>query len=149
MTSLHLLLYLSLGHAEVPKIYALHTQSAMPLAVVRARVVRASLDCSVPTQAWKSSYFATVSLVCLQSNAPDCCCGRRGLRCPLRPVIVYCLLRQAGARKVYAVEASGMARFARRLADGNPELGQRIQIINSKVEEANVPEKVGKLEEAW
>lgn len=50
---------------------------------------------------------------------------------------------QAGARKVYAVEASGMARCARRLADGNPALGSRIQVINSKVEEVVLSEKVG------
>lgn len=48
----------------------------------------------------------------------------------------------AGARKVYAVEASGMARCARRLADGNPALGSRIQVINSKVEEVVLSEKV-------
>mmetsp|Transcript_3043 Transcript_3043/g.7591 ORF Transcript_3043/g.7591 Transcript_3043/m.7591 type:complete len:571 (-) Transcript_3043:541-2253(-) len=48
----------------------------------------------------------------------------------------------AGARKVYAVEASGMARFARRLADGNPSLGSRIEVINSKVEEVTLSEKV-------
>lgn len=50
---------------------------------------------------------------------------------------------QAGARKVYAVEASGMARWARQLADGNPSLGSRIVVVNSKVEEADIPEKVG------
>jgi hypothetical protein len=45
---------------------------------------------------------------------------------------------QAGARKVYAVEASNMAALARRLADGNPQLGRVIDVINSKVEE--IPE---------
>jgi tRNA1(Val) A37 N6-methylase TrmN6 len=40
---------------------------------------------------------------------------------------------QAGARKVYAVEASGMAASARRLADGNGALGHVIEILNSKV----------------
>ncbi|KAG1670298.1 hypothetical protein FOA52_003648 [Chlamydomonas sp. UWO 241] len=51
---------------------------------------------------------------------------------------------QAGARKVYAVEASGMARFARQLADSNPTLGGRLEVVNAKVEEAHglIPEKV-------
>lgn len=49
---------------------------------------------------------------------------------------------QAGARVVYAVEASNMARFARQLADANPALGARIQIIHGKVEEMELPEKV-------
>ena len=49
---------------------------------------------------------------------------------------------QAGAKKVYAVEASGMAKFARQLADGNPGLGARIEVVNGKVEEVQVPEKV-------
>ncbi|KAG2482538.1 hypothetical protein HYH03_018529 [Edaphochlamys debaryana] len=49
---------------------------------------------------------------------------------------------QAGARQVYAVEASGMARFARLLADSNPGLGSRITVINAKVEELRLPEKV-------
>lgn len=48
---------------------------------------------------------------------------------------------QAGARKVYAVEASAMAKFARQLADSNPDLGTRIQLVNGKVEEVQVPEK--------
>ncbi|GIL86442.1 hypothetical protein Vretimale_11624 [Volvox reticuliferus] len=49
---------------------------------------------------------------------------------------------QAGASRVYAVEASGMARFARLLADANPALGSRITVVNSKVEEAMLPERV-------
>lgn len=35
-----------------------------------------------------------------------------------------------------------MAKFARQLADSNPELGSRIEVINGKVEEVQVPEKV-------
>lgn len=46
---------------------------------------------------------------------------------------------QAGAARVYAVEASDMARFARLLADSNPGLGERITVINSKVEEVTLP----------
>lgn len=49
---------------------------------------------------------------------------------------------QAGARRVYAVEASNMAHCARRLADGNPKLGAVIQVCNCKVEEATLCEKV-------
>eukprot|EP00798_Chlamydomonas_sp_ICE-L_P002418 gene2418-8735_t len=49
---------------------------------------------------------------------------------------------QAGARKVYAVEASDMSRLARLLADCNPTLGERIEVVHSKVEEAQIPEKV-------
>ncbi|XP_068662276.1 probable histone-arginine methyltransferase CARM1 [Aristolochia californica] len=48
---------------------------------------------------------------------------------------------QAGARHVYAVEASEMAEHARRLIAGNPSLGQRITIIKGKVEDVELPEK--------
>lgn len=60
------------------------------------------------------------------------------------PLIPECNFNpaQAGARKVYAVEASAMAKFARQLADSNPDLGSRIEVINGKVEEVQVPEKV-------
>ncbi|KAK1277748.1 putative histone-arginine methyltransferase CARM1 [Acorus gramineus] len=48
---------------------------------------------------------------------------------------------QAGARHVYAVEASEMAEYARRLIAGNPSLGQRITVIRGKVEDVVLPEK--------
>uniref|UniRef100_A0A804QHZ1 type I protein arginine methyltransferase n=1 Tax=Zea mays TaxID=4577 RepID=A0A804QHZ1_MAIZE len=48
---------------------------------------------------------------------------------------------QAGARHVYAVEASEMAENAQRLMSGNPSLGQRITVIRGKVEEVELPEK--------
>ncbi|XP_062187263.1 probable histone-arginine methyltransferase CARM1 isoform X2 [Phragmites australis] len=48
---------------------------------------------------------------------------------------------QAGARHVYAVEASEMAEHAQRLISGNPSLGQRITVIKGKVEEVELPEK--------
>ncbi|PPS16636.1 hypothetical protein GOBAR_AA03927 [Gossypium barbadense] len=48
---------------------------------------------------------------------------------------------QAGAKHVYAVEASEMADYARKLITGNPTLGQRITVIKGKVEEAELPEK--------
>jgi len=38
------------------------------------------------------------------------------------------LILQAGARKVYAVEASGMANFAQQLADKNPGFGKAVQV---------------------
>lgn len=48
---------------------------------------------------------------------------------------------QAGAKHVYAVEASEMAEYARKLIAGNPILGQRITVIKGKVEEVELPEK--------
>lgn len=48
---------------------------------------------------------------------------------------------QAGAKHVYAVEASEMVEHAQRLISGNPSLGQRITIIKGKVEEVELPEK--------
>ncbi|CBZ49608.1 protein arginine methyltransferase, related [Neospora caninum Liverpool] len=52
---------------------------------------------------------------------------------------------QAGAKKVYAVEASNMAATLALLCQGNPVLGNRIQIINKpleSIEDSEVPEKV-------
>ncbi|KAJ8636443.1 hypothetical protein MRB53_010710 [Persea americana] len=48
---------------------------------------------------------------------------------------------QAGARHVYAVEASEMAEYARGLIAGNPSLGQRITVVKGKIEEIELPEK--------
>ncbi|KAF7837822.1 putative histone-arginine methyltransferase 1.4 isoform X1 [Senna tora] len=48
---------------------------------------------------------------------------------------------QAGAKHVYAVEASEMAEYARKLIAGNPTLGQRITVIKGKVEDVELPEK--------
>lgn len=48
---------------------------------------------------------------------------------------------QAGAKHVYAVEASEMTEYARKLIVGNPSLGQRITVIKGKVEEVELPEK--------
>lgn len=41
---------------------------------------------------------------------------------------------QAGARKVYAVEASNMVKFAQKLFDGNGEEGSRIEVLHGKAE---------------
>jgi histone-arginine methyltransferase CARM1 len=48
---------------------------------------------------------------------------------------------QAGAKHVYAVEASDMAHYARKLIAGNQPYGQRITVIHGKVEEVELPEK--------
>lgn len=48
---------------------------------------------------------------------------------------------QAGAKHVYAVEASEMAEYARKLIAGNPTLAQRITVIKGKVEDVELPEK--------
>ena len=48
---------------------------------------------------------------------------------------------QAGANKVYAVECSGMVRYARRLVKANG-FDEVIQVILGKVEEVTIPEKV-------
>lgn len=43
---------------------------------------------------------------------------------------------------VYAVEASGAARWAAALAAANPELGSRVRVLRGRVEEIRLPEKV-------
>ncbi|KAL9257935.1 putative histone-arginine methyltransferase 1.4 [Drosera capensis] len=48
---------------------------------------------------------------------------------------------QAGAKHVYAVEASEMAEYARVLVEGNPFFRERITVIKGKVEEVELPEK--------
>ncbi|XP_027369062.1 probable histone-arginine methyltransferase 1.3 isoform X3 [Abrus precatorius] len=47
----------------------------------------------------------------------------------------------AGAKHVYAVEASEMAEYAQKLIAGNPTLAQRITVIKGKVEDVELPEK--------
>jgi len=48
---------------------------------------------------------------------------------------------QAGAARVYAVEASGMAKFARQLAGANASFGKAVQVLHSKVESLQLPEE--------
>lgn len=48
---------------------------------------------------------------------------------------------QAGAKHVYAVEASEMAEYASKLIAGNPSLAQRITVVKGIVEEVELPEK--------
>eukprot|EP00201_Polytomella_parva_P008638 CAMPEP_0175067820 /NCGR_PEP_ID=MMETSP0052_2-20121109/17315_1 /TAXON_ID=51329 ORGANISM="Polytomella parva, Strain SAG 63-3" /NCGR_SAMPLE_ID=MMETSP0052_2 /ASSEMBLY_ACC=CAM_ASM_000194 /LENGTH=692 /DNA_ID=CAMNT_0016334753 /DNA_START=30 /DNA_END=2108 /DNA_ORIENTATION=+ len=54
---------------------------------------------------------------------------------------------QAGAKHVYAVEASGMARWAEHLVAKNPFTADRITVINAKVEEmAPLPDDDSKVD---
>ncbi|KAE9591206.1 hypothetical protein Lal_00032210 [Lupinus albus] len=46
---------------------------------------------------------------------------------------------EAGAKHVYAVEASKMAGYAQKLIAGNPLLGKRITVIKGKVEDVELP----------
>jgi len=48
---------------------------------------------------------------------------------------------QAGARKVYAIEASDMAKNARTLVEAN-DLSDRIEVVQEKLENLELPEKV-------
>jgi len=48
---------------------------------------------------------------------------------------------QAGAKKVYAVEASNMAQFAKDLVDNN-NMGNIVEVIAGKIEEIEIPEQV-------
>ncbi|XP_009630322.1 probable histone-arginine methyltransferase 1.3 isoform X1 [Nicotiana tomentosiformis] len=48
---------------------------------------------------------------------------------------------QAGAKHVYAIEASEMAEYAKKLIAGNPSLSERITVIKGKVEEVELPVK--------
>ena len=54
-------------------------------------------------------------------------------------VLAYFAVR-AGARHVYALEASGVAQRARKLLEANG-LGDRITVMQAKVEEAELPER--------
>jgi type I protein arginine methyltransferase len=46
---------------------------------------------------------------------------------------------QAGAKKVYAVEASNMAQYAHQLVQAN-HLGDKIKVIAGKIEEIDLPQ---------
>ncbi|XP_058114230.1 probable histone-arginine methyltransferase 1.4 isoform X1 [Magnolia sinica] len=49
----------------------------------------------------------------------------------------------AGAKHVYAVEASEMTEYAHRLIARNPSLRERITVIKGKVEDVELHEKAG------
>ena len=55
-------------------------------------------------------------------------------------ILAYFAVR-AGAKRVYAVEASGVAEHARKLLAHNG-LSERIRVIRGKIEEVEIPEKV-------
>ncbi|KAH7947422.1 hypothetical protein HPB52_011817 [Rhipicephalus sanguineus] len=55
---------------------------------------------------------------------------------------------QAGARKVYAVEASGVAEVAKKVVSSN-KVEDQVVVIQSKVEEATLPEKVDVIVSEW
>eukprot|EP00238_Polyblepharides_amylifera_P015684 CAMPEP_0196577162 /NCGR_PEP_ID=MMETSP1081-20130531/6275_1 /TAXON_ID=36882 /ORGANISM="Pyramimonas amylifera, Strain CCMP720" /LENGTH=384 /DNA_ID=CAMNT_0041896005 /DNA_START=31 /DNA_END=1185 /DNA_ORIENTATION=+ len=55
---------------------------------------------------------------------------------------------QAGARKVYAVEATNMAGHARKLADSNG-VGEKIELIQGYMENIELPEKVDIIISEW
>ncbi|XP_050390473.1 protein arginine N-methyltransferase 6 [Patella vulgata] len=59
---------------------------------------------------------------------------------------LFCV--QAGAKKVYAIEASQMAEQTRRIVKEN-EMDDRIEVINCKVEEAELSEKVDIIVSEW
>eukprot|EP00798_Chlamydomonas_sp_ICE-L_P027618 gene27618-7255_t len=62
--------------------------------------------------------------------------------------ILACWAAQAGARVVYAVEATGMAKHARTLAEANG-LGDVITVIEEKMENVCLPEKVDTIISEW
>ena len=57
---------------------------------------------------------------------------------------------KAGARKVYAVEATDMAKFAKRLiARQGKDLEERIEVIQGVIESVEIPEKVDIIISEW
>lgn len=62
----------------------------------------------------------------------DCGCGSG---------ILSLFAAQAGAKKVYAIEASNMARYAKKLVKAN-KFENVIEVIESTIEELELPEKV-------
>ncbi|XP_037067913.1 protein arginine N-methyltransferase 6-like [Pollicipes pollicipes] len=59
---------------------------------------------------------------------------------------VFCC--QAGARRVYAVEASGAADFARQVATENG-YGDRVTVLHCRLEDAALPERVDVIVSEW
>jgi protein arginine N-methyltransferase 1 len=55
---------------------------------------------------------------------------------------------QAGAAKVYAVEATDMAQKAQKLVDAN-KVGSKIVVIQGKIEDIEIPEKVDIIISEW
>mmetsp|Transcript_22488 Transcript_22488/g.60839 ORF Transcript_22488/g.60839 Transcript_22488/m.60839 type:complete len:371 (-) Transcript_22488:562-1674(-) len=55
---------------------------------------------------------------------------------------------QAGARKVYAVEATDAAKFARKVVEHNGLAG-KVEVIQAKMEDVTLPEKVDVIVSEW
>ncbi|KAF7834500.1 putative histone-arginine methyltransferase 1.4 isoform X1 [Senna tora] len=81
------------------------------------------------------TYFA----VCFQNRADFN--GRVVVDVGAGSGILSLFAAQAGAKHVYAVEASEMAEYAQKLIAANPILGERITLIKGKVEDVELPEK--------
>jgi protein arginine N-methyltransferase 2 len=62
--------------------------------------------------------------------------------------VLSCWAARAGARRVYAVEASSMAEQAQLVVDRNG-LSQVVQIVNAKMEEVHLPEQVDIIVSEW
>ncbi|XP_038054564.1 protein arginine N-methyltransferase 6-like isoform X2 [Patiria miniata] len=62
--------------------------------------------------------------------------------------ILSCFCAQAGAKKVYAIEASAIAEQARKVVKSNG-MEQQIQVIQGKVEDVELPEKVDVIVSEW
>jgi len=55
---------------------------------------------------------------------------------------------KAGAKKVYAIEPTGIINLAKQIAEKN-SLGSRIEFIKAKAEEVNIPEQVDCILSEW
>ena len=63
------------------------------------------------------------------------------LDCGAGSAILSFFAMQAGAKKVYAIEASSMSKYAQKLVENSPFKG-RIIVVPGKVEEVSIPEQV-------
>ena len=78
-------------------------------------------------------------------NAAEHFEGKAVLDCGTGTGVLACWAAQAGARVVYAVEATDMARHARTLVEANG-LADTVHVVHGKIEDVTLPEKVGKVE---
>ncbi|XP_071960883.1 protein arginine N-methyltransferase 6-like isoform X2 [Antedon mediterranea] len=62
--------------------------------------------------------------------------------------ILSCFCVQAGARKVYAIEASSIAKRCEEVIKSN-KMENKIQVINQRVEDVHLPEKVDVIVSEW
>jgi len=68
------------------------------------------------------------------------------LGCGTGILSIFCV--QAGAKKVYAVDASDIANVARQIVELNGH-SDKIEVIKGKMEEINLPEKVDVIVSEW